>query len=102
MNYTITMYSDDKEISHVFECPFKLGQTVYYTYPLKRLFRKDKWVVRKSKIIEVWATNCFGVCLDDCNHIPEDWFYRIFIDKESAIEFCLKKNQREKVKIYNI
>jgi hypothetical protein len=94
------MSSENNEINKTFECPFSLGQIVYYTYPLKRLFRKDKWIVRKSRIIEFWVTNTFGVCLDDSNHIPEDWFYRLFTDKDEAVEFCLKKNQRLTVKIY--
>ena len=101
MKWIITMYSGDKEINHVFECPFESTQTVYYAYPQKRLFRQDRWVIRKSRVVSVWATNCCGICLDNSEWISEDWFYRLFTDKESAIEFCLRKNQHEKVKIYN-
>ena len=109
MKWTVTIYPkeridcDERTVcqTKTFECPFEYWQTVYYAYPQERLFRKTRWVVRKSTIIEVWATNTFGVCLDDGNHIHEDLFYRLFTDKEAAIEFCLKKNQRSKIKIYN-
>lgn len=90
-----------KDDVKTFECPFKFHQDVYYVYPEHRLFKKDRWVIRKSIITEVWATNIFGVALDGGHHIHEDLFYRLFINKEEAIEFCLKKNQQSKVKIYN-
>ena len=111
MNWTVTMNSKEytdydgfvyEAKTKTFECPFEYRQDVYYVYPKERLFRKAKWVILKTKISSVWATNCFGVCLEyDNNHIPEDWFHRLFTDKEAAIEFCLKKNEHSKVKIYN-
>lgn len=110
MKWTVTIssseYTDYDGFVHdaktkTFECPFEVGQNVYYVYPEIRMFRKDRWVVRKSRVCEVWATNIFGVCLDNENHIDEGLFYRIFEDKESAIEFCLKKNNQAKVKIYD-
>ena len=111
MNWTITIntkeYTDYKGVVHeaetkTFECPFEYRQDVYYVYPKERLFRKTKWVILKTKIRSVWATNCFGVSLEyDNNHIDEDLFYRLFTDKEAAIEFCLQKNRQSKVKIYN-
>ena len=110
MKWTITthikQYTDydgfvHEEKTKTFECPFEYHQDVYYVYPERHLFRKDKWVIRKSMITEVWATNIFGVCLDNGYHIHEDWFYMLFTNKEDAIEFCLKKNQQSKVKIYN-
>lgn len=104
MKWIITTYagvSDGEESIDTFECPFRYFQTVYYVYPQHRLFRKDRWVISRNRVTEVWATNIFGVCLDDGNHIHEGLFDRLFIDKEAAIEFCLKKNQQSKVKIYN-
>ena len=111
MKWTVTKhtkeYTDYGGVVHeaetkIFECPFEFLQTVYYAYPKERLLRKPTWVIVKTRISSVWATNIFGVCLEyDNNHIHEDWFYRLFTDKESAIEFCLKKNQQSKVKIYN-
>ena len=111
MKWTITthikQYTDYDGYVHeakteTFECPFEYRQEVYYAYPKERLFRKTKWVILKTRISSVWATNCFGVCLEyDGNHIHEDLFYRLFTNKEDAIEFCLKKNRQSKVKIYN-
>ena len=109
MTWTVTMhinaYADYDGTMHAadtktFECPFECFQDVYYAYPEERMFRKTRWVVRKSSISSVWATNMFGVCLDTHEHIPEDMFHRLFTDKEAAIEFCLKKNNQAKVKVY--
>ena len=109
MNWTITMHSKERTDydgfvheakTTTFECPFEFRQTVYYAYPLERMFRKTRWVVRKTNISSVWASNIFGVRLDCGDYIHEDLFYRLFTDKESAIDFCTKKNQQLKVKIY--
>ena len=108
MKWTVTMhtkeYTDYDGVIHeastqTFECPFEYRQEVYYVYPEERMFRKTRWVVRKTRISSVWATNIFGVRLDCGDYIHEDWFYRLFTNKEDAIEFCLKKNQHLKVKI---
>ena len=85
----------------LFKCPFEFRQVVYYVYKQERPFRKPRWVVRKDRISSVWATNIFGVRLEDGDCIDEKMFDRLFTDKEAAIEFCLKKNQHSKVKIYN-
>lgn len=62
MKWTITMHTEkqlvnndfvDEEKVSTFECPFAYMQTVYYTYPEKRIFRKDRWVVRKSMVTSV-------------------------------------------------
>ena len=91
-----------KAKTETFECPFEYMQDVYYVYKKDRLFRKPKWVVLKTRIRSVWATNCFGVSLEYDNRcITENEFDRLFTDRESAIEFCLKKNNHSKVKIYN-
>lgn len=111
MKWTVTMNSKEyvdyggvvhKADTKTFECPFEYRQDIYYAYPKERLFRKTQWVLIKTRISSIWVTNCFGVCLEyNGNHIPEEWFYRLFTDKEAAIEFCLKKNQHSTVKIYN-
>lgn len=110
MNWTVTMhtkeYTDYAGVVHeaatkTFECPFEYRQEVYYAYPQYRTFRKTRWVVLKTKISSVWATNIFGVRLDSGEWVDEDWFYRIFTNKEDAIEFCLKKNNQAKVKVYD-
>ena len=109
MNWIVTMHSPEytdydgfvhEEKTNTFECPFKFHQTVYYAFREKKPFRKERWAVRESQIISVWATNIFGVCLDNDEHITQNWFDRLFEDKEAAIEFCLKKNQQSKVKVY--
>ena len=109
MQWTVTMhtkeYTDYDGFVHeaatkTFECPFEYRQEVYYVYPQERAFRKTRWVVLKTRISSVWATNIFGVRLDNGDYVDEDWFYRIFTKREEAIEFCLKKNQHLKVKIY--
>lgn len=89
-----------KATSKSFELPFTSHQTVYYVFYQYRLFRKDRWVVRRSKIVGMWATNTYGVQLDNGDHVDESMFHRLFTDKESAIEFCLKKNNHLKVKVY--
>ena len=110
MKWTVTIGSEEftdydgfkhDAWSKTFEYPFECWQDVYYAYKENRFFRKPRWVIRKSKITGIWATNCFGVCLDNNEHIVEDSFDRLFTDKEAAIDFCLKKNRQLKVKIYN-
>lgn len=110
MNYKLTLYTKEfidwdgykheaKEWNY--DCPFNSGQIVYYAYLEKHLLRKNRWVVRRSEIHGIWATNTYGVILDNNNHIDHSWFDRLFTNREEAIEFCLKKNQQSKVKIYN-
>ena len=110
MKWTVTMningYTDYGGVVHeaatkTFECPFEYCQEVYYVYREKKPFRKERWVARKSRVSSVWATNIFGVCLDNNEHITENWFNRLFEDREAAIEFCLKKNNQAKVKVYD-
>lgn len=112
MKWTVTMYTEKyvdcdtitvqlEKNEKTFECPFEDCQVVYYAYPEHRFFRRDKWVIRRSIITGIWATNCFGVCLDNNEHVPDNLFNRLFTNKEEAIEFCIKKNQALKIKIYN-
>ena len=110
MKWTVTIsakeYTDYDGVVHdaatkTFECPFEYYQDVYYVYREKKPFRKARWVARKSRVSSIWATNIFGVRLDNGEWIDEDMFYRLFTDKEEAIEFCLKKNQHSQIKIYD-
>ena len=90
-----------EEKTQIFRCPFEFRQIVYYVYKQERAFRKPRWVVRKDRVASVWATNIFGVRLDTGDYIDEKMFNRLFVTKEEAIEFCLKKNQQANVKVYN-
>ena len=57
--------------------------------------------MRESFIAGIWATNIVGVILDNGWHVVESSFYnRIFRDKNEAIDWCIKQNQRSKVKVY--
>ena len=77
------------------EFPYKLNETVWYCYK-----RGRKYVVRESFITGIWATNIAGVTLDNGWHIVENSFNRIFRDKNEAIDWCIKENQRSKIKVY--
>ena len=80
-----------------FDVPYKLTETVWYCYK-----RGRKYVVRESFIAGIWATNIAGVTLDNGWHIVENSFNRIFRDKNEAIDWCIKENQRSKIKVYKI
>jgi hypothetical protein len=82
------------------EIPFDCCETVYYVHRKKWWKKNSLWVVTKSKVIGVWATNVVGVTLKDNTHLCENEFDLLFKDKADAIEFCLKKNEHRKVKIY--
>ena len=58
-----------------------------------------KYVVRESRIRGIWATNIVGITLDNNWKIPCDEFDRLFDDKNKAIDWCLKQNQRNTVKV---
>jgi hypothetical protein len=83
-----------------FEIPFECCQTVWYVHRKNWCKRNSEWVITKSKITGVWATNCIGVTLDNNDHIAEDNFDRLFTDRKAAIDECLKRNECRKVKIY--
>jgi hypothetical protein len=82
------------------EIPFDNGATVYYVHRKKWWKNRSPYIVTKSTVTGVWATNVVGVILGGANYISEHEFDRLFTDKETAIEFCLKKNEHRKVKIY--
>lgn len=78
-----------------FDIPYESREEVWYCYK-----KRKKYVVRKSQIYGIWATNIVGVTLDNNWHITEDEFHRLFKDKNDAIDWCLKQNQRNTVKVY--
>lgn len=78
-----------------FDIPYKFWEDVWYCYK-----KRKKYVVRESRINGIWATNMVGVTLDNHWHIAEDEFDRLFKDKNEAIDWCLKQNQRGTVKVY--
>lgn len=80
--------------------PFACGEEVYYVHRKKWWKRNSPFVITKCSVTGAWATNTVGVILSGDTHIARDEFDRIFIDKEKAIEFCIKKNKYRKVKIY--
>lgn len=79
----------------VFEIPYEPHETVWYCYK-----KGKKYVVRESMVFEVWATNMVGVRLDNNWCVSECEFDRLFKTKDEAIDFCLKANERSKVKVY--
>ena len=110
MNWTIKMVSPEHKTfdgvpierqEKVFEIPFNYFDTVYYVHRKNWCKRNSPYVITKSEVRGVWATNTVGITLKDNTHISEDEFDRIFLNKTEAIEFCLKKNEHRKVKIYN-
>ena len=70
-------------------------ENVWYCYKKGR-----KYVVRESEIRGIWATNIVGIILDNNWHISENEFNRLFKDKNKAIDWCVKQNQRGTVKVY--
>ena len=85
--------------------PFECHQEVYYAHKKKWWKKRSPWVLTKCRVIGVWATKTYGVTLQDDIHIMENRidqseFKYLFTDLDEAIDFCLKNNERNKVKIY--
>ena len=80
--------------------PFTCGEKVYYVHRKKWWKDNSPYVVMKSTVTGVWATNTVVIILGGDNHIAECEFGSIFLNKEEAIEYCIKKNDHRKVKIY--
>ena len=78
-----------------FDIPYKYWEKVWYCYK-----KRKKYVVQECRITSVWATNIVGVTLNNSYYVDEDEFDRLFKDKNEAIDWCLKQNQRETVKVY--
>ena len=83
-----------------FTIPFKVSQVVYYAHKKKWWKKNSKWVVSVCVVTGVWATNTYGVTLDNGDQIYYGDFDLLFTDKEEAIEYCIKKNAHAKVKVY--
>ena len=49
--------------------------------------------------MSIWASNVVGVELDNGERICDHSFDRLFVDREAAIDFCLRQNEKAKVKI---
>ena len=80
--------------------PFELQEDVWYVHKKNWLRRRSPYVITKSRITGMWATNMVGVILNNNKYITEDSFDCLFTDRDLAIEYCLKKNEHQKVKIY--
>lgn len=83
-----------------YEIPFSCGDTVYYVHRKDWQRVRSPFVITKSCITGIWATNAVGVILSGNTYVTQDEFERIFTDRDAAIDFCLEQNTRRKVKIY--
>lgn len=88
------------ERNEEYTIPFECGQTVYYAHVKKWWKKKSPWVITKAKVIGMWARYSYGVTLDNGQDIDMYVFERLFTNRDEAIDFCLKKNERNKVKVY--
>lgn len=79
--------------------PFECWQTVYYAHKKKWWKEKSPWMITKTEVLSMWASNTYGVKLRNGHCIDESQFKYLFTDRDEAIDFCLKKNERNKVKI---
>lgn len=80
--------------------PFHAKQVVYYVHQKKWWKKNSKWVISVCVVTGMWATNTYGVTLDNGEQVGHWAFNYLFTDKEEAIEYCIKKNAHAKVKIY--
>lgn len=80
--------------------PFFCCQEVYYAHKKKWWKKKSPWVITKTRVDGMWATGTYGVTLRTGEHLHESEFKYLFTDRDDAIDFCLKKNEGNKVKIY--
>lgn len=104
MTYKITF--DQKEYTDMFghheawhqefDIPYKQGETVWHCYK-----KNKKYVVSERIVTGVWATSMVGVILDGDDFIGEHDFDHLFKDKDDAVDWCLKQNQRGAVKVYH-
>lgn len=97
--FDLQEYTDDSghhpEEHKEFNIPFQFYEKVWYCYR-----ERKKYVVRKSRITGIWATNMVGVTLDNDDYVGESLFNRIFKNRTDAVDWCLKQNQKGTVKIY--
>lgn len=100
MEWKITFINSNSGVETEHDIPFELGQTVYYC---KR--KRNKYAVYKRAVESMWASNCYGIELKTDGfkneYVLSHDFDKIFDDKQDAIDFCTKQNQRLKVKVYD-
>ena len=92
--YRITFISTEGENKEV-DIPYKYHEDIWYCCK-----KRKKYVVKRRCIVGVWATNIVGVILNGNEHIDEEDYDKLFRNKEDAIDWCIKQNQRIKVKVY--
>jgi hypothetical protein len=109
MEWTIRMHWPEREEydgyvtperNKEYKIPFTCWQTVYYVHKKKWQKKKSPWVITKTKVLSMWASNTYGVQLGSGECIGESEFKYLFTDRDEAIDFCLKMNKRNKVKVY--
>ena len=109
MEWTIRMHWTEREDyegaiiqerNEEYTIPFECHQEIYYAHKKKWWKMKSPWVVTKTYIAGVWATYTYGVALSNGEQVHEGNFDRLFKSRNEAIDFCLKNNERNKVKIY--
>ena len=109
MEWTIKIYQAEHKDwdGHVtpeknveYTIPFSCSQEVYYAHKKEWWKKKSPWVITKTRVDGMWATWTYGVTLHTGEHLCESEFKYLFTGREEAIEFCLKKNEHAKVKIY--
>ena len=109
MEWTIRIHQPERtdydgyvvpEKTEEYTIPFICWQTVYYTHKKKWWKKRSPWIITKSEVLSMWASNTYGVKLKNGYCIDKSEFKYLFTDRDEAIDFCLKKNERNKVKIY--
>lgn len=109
MNWTVRMHWPERteydghvaqEKNEEYTIPFSCWQTVYYAHKKKWWKKNSPWVVTKTEVLSMWASNTYGVQLRNGVCIDVSEFKYLFTSRDEAIDFCLKKNERNKVKIY--
>ena len=98
--YTCHEGSVIPEKNEEYTVPFTCWQTVYYAHKKKFWKKNSPWVVTKTEVLSMWASNTYGVTLRNGDCIDQSGFQYLFTNRDEAIDFCLKKNERNKVKIY--
>ena len=95
MEWKITFINSNSGVETEHDIPFELGQTVYYC---KR--KRNKYAVYKRVVGSMWASNIYGIQLNDGEYICAIDFDKLFKDRQDAIKFCIERNQQLKIKVY--
>lgn len=79
-----------------FELPYDYNQEVWFVYRYGK-----KYKVIHDRIASCWCTNgTFGYKLKYSEFCVDNYrFDRLFDSKNDAVDFCLKANERAKVKV---